>query len=253
MGFEMIPSHASHVKMNWKALFLAGLITAFPLWANSTNPSAAAEDSLAPPDRQDVFAQGLAELKKTEDAIQAEPENLRLRFDRLRILFVLGVKDEKFIANGDREMEYLGTKLKGDSLHQVLLLGYQGAFRVVRAKHGFNLRRKWENLQSGIPLLDSAVKLKPEEAEIRYLRLVSNYYLPFFLGRKPIVREDFARLGKLLPDVAGEFPPKWYLSIAGFVMEKGKLKEPDRIALADRMEEVAQSSNGSAGNSGRSP
>ncbi len=202
--------------------------------ADKINPSDA---EIAPQERPDVFKQGLEELKKVDQEVQNSPESPASRFNRMRVLFVLGVKEEPFLAEGEKEARWLKTHLKPDS-SQSLLLAYEGALRVTSAKHGFNLNRKWENLKAGIPMLDSAVSLSPKHAEIRYLRLVTNYYLPFFMGRKTKVRDDFLALGQLLPAVAREFPPKWYLNVAGFVLEKGKLEATEKEILVSRMNEI---------------
>lgn len=119
-------------------------------------------------------------------------------------------------------------------------MAYQGAVQVVRAKHGLNPNRKMRFLKAGLPLLDSAVAAAPHQPEIRYLRLVSAYYLPFFLGRKPIAKEDFKALAGLLPAAKDAYPPRWFLSVARFVAEKGDLEDGQRRALEASMREVAE-------------
>lgn len=209
--------------------------------AGSFGASQAAEPEAetAPQERKDVFKQGLRELAAADAALAGHPDSLDLHFNRLRILYVLGVKEERFLRVGEQEEAWLASRAK-DEPSSHLLLAYRGALRVARAKHGFNLNRKWENLKAGIPLLDSAVALSPRQPELRYLRLVSNYYLPFFLGRKAKVGEDFAALAGLLPGAAGEYPPKWFLSVAGFVLEKGKLEGAERESLALRVSQVRE-------------
>ena len=195
-------------------------------------------DSIAPPDRQDVFSKGLMELKSAEARIQRSPDSLNPHLDKLRILFVLGVKEKDFLNRGEAEIRLLKKMLDKDEKAQNLLLGYSGAIRVVQAKHGLNLNRKWKNLEAGIPMLDSAVARDSAQTELRYLRLVSNYYLPFFLGRKPVVRADFSALAKFLPQAADQYPPKWFLNVAGFVLEKGSLTEVEAARLKHKMQAV---------------
>jgi hypothetical protein len=178
-------------------------------------------------------------LRTIEARIRSHPDSIAPRLDRLRVLFVLGVKKETYLESADAEMQGMDSMYRGDPEGASLLMAYRGAVRVVRAKHGFNPNRKMENLKSGLPLLDSAVASSPEQAEVRYLRLVSGYYLPFFIGRKPQVKEDFAALARLLPAKAGEFPPKWFLSVSGFVIAKGRLGDAQKDALETRMAEVA--------------
>jgi hypothetical protein len=195
-------------------------------------------DSVAPPDRGDVFAQGLKELELAEARIHRHPDSVGPHLDRLRILFVLGVKKEQYLQLGSEEIEILKRIIGPDPKKQNLILGYTGAIQTVQAKHGFNLKRKWKNLETGLPILDTAVARDPKQSELRYLRLVNNYYLPFFLGRKSLVKEDFAALARLLPNADGQFPPKWYLNVAGFVVENGKLTPEQRTPLVQKMQQV---------------
>lgn len=208
--------------------------------SNSNKAAGTMADSIAPPDRKDVFTQGLKELGLAEARINRHPDSLAPHLDRLRILFVLGVKEEKYLALGTEEIEILKRKFGKDAKGQNLLLGYAGAIQTVQAKHGFNLKRKWKNLESGLPILDTAVARDPEQAEIRYLRLVNNYYLPFFLGRKSLVKEDFFALARLLPVSSDQFPAKWFLNVAGFVAEKGKLTPDQYKVLKIKIEQVKE-------------
>jgi phytoene synthase len=194
------------------------------------------------PDRSEVFALGLKELESADADMRLDPDALAPRLNRLRVLFVLGVKEKAYLDRADAEIALLRAGRDRDTALSDLLLAYQGAVRVVRAKHGFNPNRKLEHLKAGIPWLDSAVARSPRQSEIRYLRLVSGFYLPFFIGRKPEVQEDFAALAELLPGAAGEYPPKWFLSVAGFVLEKGNLDRKRRTLLAERMKQVAADS-----------
>jgi hypothetical protein len=222
-------------------LMIAGLTFsdgASPLQEKSVRNLADNLDTVAPPDRKDVFSTGLMELASADARIRHSPDSLNPHLDRLRILFVLGVKEKEYLNRGNEEILFLKKALGKDEMAQNLLLGYSGAIRVVQAKHGLNLNRKWKNLEAGIPMLDSAVARDPVQTELRYLRLVSNYYLPFFLGRKPVVREDFSALAKLLPQAADQYPPKWFLNVARFVLEKGPLTEVEASRLKQTIQAV---------------
>ncbi|MEO6098061.1 MAG: hypothetical protein ABIW76_21325 [Fibrobacteria bacterium] len=237
MGIEVMgkPGNRDFRRLPWTAL---AAMAAFLVGTTGVPLAAAADAETAPQERKDVFKQGLRELAAADAESARYPDSLPLHFNRLRILYVLGVKEERFLREGEQTQAWLESRAKDEASTQ-LLLAYRGALRVARAKHGFNLNRKWENLKAGIPLLDSAVAQSPRQPELRYLRLVSNYYLPFFLGRKGKVGEDFTALARLLPESAGDYPPKWFLNVAGFVLEKGKLKEEERQDLAVRVSEVS--------------
>lgn len=193
--------------------------------AHSSRPADAENPGAEPaaPERADVFAQGLADLRAIEERVRVHPDSLGPRLDRLRVLFVLGVKEQAYLDEAAKAIAELEARADLAPETSNLVRAYRGAVRVVRAKHGFRPGRKMEHLKAGLPALDSAVASAPDQTEVRYLRLVSGYYLPFFIGRKDEVQGDFAALARLLPGKAGEFPPRWYLSVAGFVLDKGRI------------------------------
>jgi phytoene synthase len=181
------------------------------------------------------------ELTRIETELRGQPQNLDLQLQRLRILHPLSVHDATLlpVTRAARlqvlrttEQQTSRTRSSG-TYHQTLalLLAYEGARDVVEARHAFWPRDRMEPLKRGLPRLDSAVRRDPDNAEIRYLRLTSSYYLPFFLGRKWSVREDFKALAGLLPGVRTAYPAEWYVAITNFVLEKGNLDESDRTRL----------------------
>ena len=56
-----------------------------------------ADAATTAPDRAEVFAQGLADLSAIEGRVRAHPDSLGPRLDRLRVLFVLGVKEQEYL------------------------------------------------------------------------------------------------------------------------------------------------------------
>ncbi|MEO7426430.1 MAG: hypothetical protein ABI036_14675 [Fibrobacteria bacterium] len=210
-----------------RALTLASLAAGA---ASGNLPDTARE--LAPQERVDDYAKGLVELARAERAWSAHPDSLPLRLDRLRILYVLGIKEEAHLDVADADWKVLFQAERPQD--QALLMAYAGALRVARAKHGYNFRRKWDRLKAGLPLLDSAVSLAPEHPEVRYLRLVSNYYLPFFMGRRARVKADFAVLARLLPATRA-YPGRWLKNVGRFVLDKGDLGPEEVAALSSHL------------------
>lgn len=195
----------------------------------------------APQERKSDYAKGLAELVRAESAFTAHPDSLPLRFDRLRIRYVLGIKEEAHLDAADADWQTLFQA--GRPQDKALLLAYAGALRVARAKHGYNFQRKWDRLKAGLPLLDSAVALAPEHPEVRYLRLVSNYYLPFFMGRRAQVKADFTVLAHLLP-AAQAYPDRWLKNVGRFVLDKGDLDAEEGAALASHLRQLEAKEGG---------
>jgi hypothetical protein len=106
----------------------------------------------------------------------------------------------------------------------------------LRAKHGTWPPSRLRHLREGLSILDGAVAARPDEAEVRYLRLLSCYYLPGILGRGRSVREDFAALARLLPEARHDFPPELYAAMVRFVLENGGPSPPQRAALLAALE-----------------
>jgi phytoene synthase len=191
-------------------------------------------------------------LAVTEAALVERPGSLQLRLERLRLLHALSVQDESLLAKAREarvEAEKVARTAPDAGKWASVLLAYRGALEVVEARHAFWPRARMEPLRRGLPLLDTAVRRNPGNAEIRYLRLTSSYYLPFFLGRKWSVREDFSALAELLPSVRGEFPAEWYVAIADFVLENGEIDKRDRERLRRARAEAAET--GGLSNTGR--
>lgn len=153
--------------------------------------------------------------------------------DSLRTLYYAAVQEESVIRHGLGAVDSLRVALAppdGSPLASTLL-AYEGALVTLRAKHGFWPHDRLRHLRAGLALLDRAVAGHPEVAEIRYLRLMSCFYLPGILGRKGSVREDFAWLAELLPAARGDYPPELFAAIVRFVLENGEPTVEQRDAL----------------------
>lgn len=112
-----------------------------------------------------------------------------------------------------------------------LIQGYEAALTIMRAKHAFWPMRKMAHLKRGLPVLDELVEAHPNHAELRYLRLISCYYLPGFLGRGWSVQEDAHALVTLLPPVRQQYPPDLYQLMVELVLETDDLSQDQRMAL----------------------
>jgi len=151
----------------------------------------------------------------------------------LREIYLASVRDGSAIARGLGEIERIRVRARPEagSPLEATLTAYQGALVTLRAKHAAWPPQKLRYMREGLALLDRTVELNPGHAEVRYLRLMSCYYLPGLFGRGGSVREDFAALARLLPGVRGQYPPAVYAAIARFVVEKGRLPAEQRRVL----------------------
>lgn len=110
--------------------------------------------------------------------------------------FNKGVKDETLCK---RYLKILQTNAKSP-----LEKGYEAAFHMFMAKHTSNPFKKMGYFKDGKKLLESQVKLDPNNIELRFIRLSIQYHIPDFLGYKENIKEDkeylVANLHKLKDD-----------------------------------------------------
>ncbi len=133
----------------------------------------------------------------------------------------------------DRGLEVI-TALEpeaGSDQGAALISAYRGALITLRAKHGSWPPTRLRHMLEGLAHLDAAVTAFPDHPEIRYLRLMSCFYLPGILGRNWSVREDFGALPALLPQVRDDYPSDLFVAITSFVLENGAITASDRQRL----------------------
>ena len=112
-----------------------------------------------------------------------------------------------------------------------VLRAYRGSFLALRAKHGGGPRQRLRDLRSGFELMDAAVAESPQSAELRYIRLMSGFYLPAIFGRREEVGEDMATLIRVLPRSRSAFPRALYPEVVHFVLDHGDPPDADRRRL----------------------
>lgn len=146
-----------------------------------------------------------------------------VHFERLGALYLLAVEDEDLIDDGYAAIDTLHARFAVDADTWLLarLEGYTGAFTVLRAKHSFWPHHKLAHVRAGLRQLDVAVTASPDDAVLRYLRLMSGFYLPGLFGRGDEVRLDFDALARLLPHTPSDFPGEMYATVITFVLEHG--------------------------------
>ena len=74
--------------------------------------------------------------------------------------------------------------------NQPILLAYKGATEGLLAKHSFFPTTKLSYLNKGLENINKAIKLSPENEEIRHIRFNIETSMPSFLGRSVHVEED---------------------------------------------------------------
>lgn len=191
--------------------------------------SLAADPPKAPGSGDPMFLQGRAHLADLDRRIARDTGNAQLRHERLRNLYFLSVADGKWLGPSEQSLSWLERR---NAIGPDLRDAYKGAFDVVRAKHALWPPAKLDFLRRAEPLMDSSAARSPEDVEIRYLRLMSCYYLPFFFGRSWSVKSDFDALARLLPTATGSLPPGLLATVSKFVLDKhGSLTPAQRTRL----------------------
>ncbi len=179
-----------------------------------------------------IVAAGILALLVTIARVDAQAP---LQQQTIRNLYMNAVHSSAGIAPAERAIDSLRAKSPPGSRDEALMIAYSGAIRTLRAKHGRWPRARLRNLREGLKVLDRVAETHPEVAEIRYLRLMSCYYLPGMLGRGWSVKSDFRALATLLPRERSKLPPDLYLAVATFVLDRGNLTANERLAIAPKL------------------
>ncbi len=103
----------------------------------------------------------------------------------------------------------------------VIRTAYHGALELLEARYGSWPPARLRHARAGFRLLDRAVEAAPDDVEIRYVRLMSYYYLPGFFGKKDIARADLDVVRELLPSARGRIPADAFAAIEKFVAQDG--------------------------------
>ncbi len=151
--------------------------------------------------------------------------------ERAWALYLLAVPREEEVAETQELLRGLRATLPDSSRLRPVAEALTGAVQVVRAKHAFWPPNKLKHLRRGLGTLDALVLDHPQDPAIRYLRLVSSYYLPFFLAREETVREDFQALARILAVDGGAIPSEIRPRVVSFVIQEGDLAPEERAGL----------------------
>lgn len=83
-----------------------------------------------------------------------------------------------------------GILFKVNSEQSTVLLTYKGAVLTLKAKFAKSRKDKKDFFKEGVSLIESAVKRKPNNIEIRYIRMSVQENSPRFLGYHKNIEED---------------------------------------------------------------
>lgn len=202
----------------------------------------AQERPSAQADAPDLASEGEAmgrRLLQLEADLRERPGDLSLRRERLHVLYFLSVEDESRIAEAARAARSLRSAAApspGSSLDGALD-ALSGALDVLRAKHATWPPERIRRLRDGLAALDRAVEAHPRSPEVRFLRIVSTFFLPFPFSRKHEVRRDMDVLtGLLAGDGPEDVPSVTVAAAAVFLLGHGSPGPDARQRLASLLE-----------------
>ncbi len=157
--------------------------------------------------------------------------DLQLRLERIRAMYFLSVEEKDWANRTKDSLRAIREDIPEGTEEEITFQAYRGALEVVRAKHARWPGNKLKHLDRGAEILDGLAEREPANLEVRYLRLASYMFLPFFLRRDDSVASDLETLVTDLPDHPEAFSPAVYRAVVQFVLDNGELEEADKERL----------------------
>ena len=136
----------------------------------------------------ETFGDRLAAL---QSRLQSDPTNTL-------ILFQLGDLCHNEGANNDEKavilaQGYFKRLLALDPNHAMARVMY-GSVLTMKARDALWPTTQHSYVKAGNREMDAAVKMAPQDAQVRFMRAVNNFHMPAIMGREEIVQEDLAWL-----------------------------------------------------------
>lgn len=97
----------------------------------------------------------------------------------------------------DRELcEKMIDELDREKNNSATYLGYLGGLQTIWANHVFSPISKWNTFKKGKGNIEQAIKIEPDNVELRFIRLSIQKNIPSFLGYKSNIDEDIEFIKK---------------------------------------------------------
>ena len=136
----------------------------------------------------EAFADRLAVL---QNRLQSDPTNTLILFQLGDLCHDKGANnDEKAVILAEG---YFKRLLAIDPNHAMARVLY-GSVLTMKARDALWPTTQLSYVKAGNRQMDAAVKLAPEDAQVRFARAVNNFHMPAMMGREEIVQEDLAWL-----------------------------------------------------------
>ena len=136
----------------------------------------------------DTFAARLAAL---QSRLQADPTNTVILFQLGDLCYHEGADNNEkavILAEG-----YFKRLVAIDTNHAMARVRY-GSVLTMKARDALWPITRLNYVKAGNREMDAAVKIAPNDAQVRFARAVNNFHMPDIMGREEIVQEDLAWL-----------------------------------------------------------
>jgi len=151
--------------------------------------------------------------------------------ERMRALQMRATREAEWL---DSATAHLGALRRAGRHAEPLLLAFDGSLEMLRGKYALWPPSKLEHVREGRRRLDRAVALAPGHLEVRVLRLMSGFHLPFFIRDDEQVATDLDATARLLVAQAHRHPQEYVAELARFVLEEGS-PDPDLRARLEAL------------------
>jgi tetratricopeptide (TPR) repeat protein len=144
--------------------------------------------SLVPASAAETFADHLAAL---QSRLQSDPTNTLILFQLGDLCYHEGANNDENAVN--LAQGYFKRLLAMDPNDAMARVRY-GSVLTMKARDALWPTTQLNYVKAGNREMDAAVKLAPEDAQVRFARAVNNFHMPEIMGRDEIVQEDLAWL-----------------------------------------------------------
>lgn len=147
-------------------------------------------------------------------------------------------KHYKLAVNDASVANKLADKLKKVNQPDALTLAYQASVEALKAKHAWSPYTKLQQMNAYEKLMNEAIKMKPDDLEIRFLRYSIQLNTPLFLGYSNNLTEDKQAIVNLfLKKKFNTKDKKLIKEVFDFMLNANTLSTQERL----KMEEVLKS------------
>jgi len=144
--------------------------------------------SLVTASAAETFAERLAAL---QSRLESDPTNTLILFQLGDLCYHEGAnKNEKAVILAE---DYFKRLLVLDTNHAMARVRY-GSVLTMKARDAFAPMTRLKYVKAGNQEMDAAVRIAPNDEQVRFARAVNNFHMPGIMGREGIVREDLAWL-----------------------------------------------------------